>query len=101
MSHANICDPDIPNIGDEVCFWRDDKGWLGPGPATKVDSYGIEVMHNGRTKSSSFNRVSSLGNDKSTSEELLGPESIQSCEQSINHVNMQSPAMYFNFESDD
>lgn len=49
MLRTNIRDPYIRHVCDEVFIWRDNIGWLGPAPVTKVDVHSIEVLHNGRT----------------------------------------------------
>lgn len=61
MLRSNVRDHDIPDVGDRVYIWRDDSGWIGPASVLKKDDYGVEVSHNGRTKSASMNRVRRLG----------------------------------------
>ena len=51
------------DIGESVYFWRDSDGWLGPATIITITDYNIELMHNGKIKTSSPNRVRSINLD--------------------------------------
>lgn len=64
MLRANIRDTRHPDIGDEIYFWSDQVGWKGPTIATEIDQYGARFIHNGRSKSSAFNHIRRLLDQK-------------------------------------
>lgn len=55
----NTATRNLPNIkvGDFVLFWRDNARWLVPAEVTEISDSVLTILHNGRTKTSSLNRV--------------------------------------------
>lgn len=60
MLRSNIRDPQVPDVGEDVYFWRDGEGWLGPSTVQEVNPHGVRILHNGHIKNSSLNRIRSL-----------------------------------------
>lgn len=67
MLRANTRDSEQVSCGDEVYFWRDNVGWIGPARVIKVESHGIEVWLNGSVKTASTNRVRRMSNRETDS----------------------------------
>lgn len=44
-----------------MAIWRVGSGWLGPVRVQRVTKYYYEVVHNGRLKTSAFNRTKRIG----------------------------------------
>lgn len=58
-------DPTPVSIDDEINFWRDGSGCLGPALVTMINTYHIGFIHSGTTKTSSHNRIRRLNNQTS------------------------------------
>lgn len=95
MLRSNVKDPDIPKVGDHVYIWRDDSGWVGPARITKVDLYGVEVLHNGHLKTARMNWVKPLDDQDPTSTSLgdQDPMSTSGVKNSPQYRNENDNAM--------
>lgn len=60
MFRTNVRDPPVSEVYDEVFYWRDGYGWLVPATIQEVDAHGDKLLHNGRIKTSSMNRLRCL-----------------------------------------
>lgn len=76
MLRSHNLDPAQVSVGDQIYFWRDGPGWLGPARVTIINTYNIEFIHNGRTKNSTHNSVRRLSSQStllSSDIKLLAP----------------------------
>lgn len=55
--HANIRTSPSVSVGEEVFFWRDNQGWIGPGSVRSKNGNLLEIMHNGIVKTADIHRV--------------------------------------------
>lgn len=50
MLRTQVRDPSIAKVEDEVFFWRDGNGSIGPAVIVEVDTHGAKLFHNGQVK---------------------------------------------------